>query len=199
MAATPKIVRITAKKVRREVSNYFGFPIRAKVKFGEEDFSQTHKKGNKTKGIISIDKRMKGERLPLDKLRTFLRHEMFHIAGDSYTLKHASSTFSATNEAIAILSNAESKMKKSKNPYAREEYLRTLEQRIMYDPPKDQTHLAGAIIVFNIIKKFPDAKARQAHVKHLLKQNSDALLLLREGKAQFLGVNEIGEIQTRPI
>lgn len=199
MAATPKIVRRNAKSLKKEVTNYFGFPVRAKVNFGDESYSQTYKKGKKVWGRILINKRLKTGKISPSELKLFLRHELFHIAGDSFTLKNASATFSATNEAIAILSNAESEMKSSKNTFAREEYLKSLEQTLKFNPPFDRTHLIGAIICYNIVKKFPTAKLRQAHVKHLLKQNSQALNAIREKKAKYLGVSDFGEIQFREI
>ena len=199
MAATPKIVRTTAKRLKKEVSNYFGFPIRARVKFGEESYSQTHRKGKNTRGVILINKRLKTGKISLSELNLFLRHELFHIAGDSFTLRNASTTFSATNEAIALLSNAESEIKNSKSPFAREEYLESLIQTLRFDPPRYETHLVGSIICYNIVKRFSTAKLRQKYVKYLLRQNSQALNDIRNKKAQFLGVSDFGEIQIRKV
>jgi DnaJ-domain-containing protein 1 len=198
MAVTPKIFRKNAKRVQKEVTNYFGFPVRAKVNFGGDSFSQTHLRGNKFRGTIVVNKKLKGEKIPVEELKKFLKHEYFHIAADGYTLKNARTTFGVVSEAIAMISNAEAELK-TKNPAKRAMYIDSLEFDIRFNPSPYPIHHLGLVLMVNILKKFPSFAQRRAHVKYLLKQNSQALNAIREKKARFVGLGDFGEIITQKI
>ncbi len=195
MASTPKIVRQTAKRIRREVSNYFGFPVRARVNFGADNSSQTFMKRSKAKGVISLDRDlMSSGKIPLKEVRKILRHEFFHVAGDSYLLEKTSSTLDISNEAIAMVANAEHYFQESKDPNIYKKFIAHQENKLKLDPPQDPLHLAGLRIMLNIIREYPKKKERQIFIRELLKQNVDAIKYAQKRKLDTCLVNPFGKI-----
>jgi hypothetical protein len=195
MASTPKAVRRTAKKIRREVSNYFGFPVRARVNFGVDNSSQTHVRGSKAKGVISLDRGLKQRgKIPLKEVRKILRHEFFHVAGDSYMLEKVSNTPDIPNEAIAMIANAEHQFSESRDPNIYKKFIAHQENILRTNPPKHPLHQAGLVIMLNILRQYPTKKERQIFVRELLKQNAEAIEYARRRNLDFCIVTPLGKI-----
>jgi len=195
MASTPKVVRRTAKRIRREVSNYFGFPVRARVNFGADNSSITSIRGGKAKGVISLDREMrKVGRIPMARAELVLRHEFFHVAGDSYMLKKVSNTIDLSNEAIAMVGSAENEISRLHGPNAYRRVLADYDFALRINPPRDFVHLAGLKIMLNILRKYPSKKERQKFIQELLIQNAEAVKEGQKRNVDAYIVNPFGKI-----
>jgi hypothetical protein len=194
MASTPKIVRRTAKRVRREVSNYLGFPVRARVNLGADTSSITQKKSGRTRSQITIDaEELKSGKITSAGLRRRLHHEFFHVGHDTFILGRAALVVNSVSEAMAVLGTAEEILRASRNPNAYQHYLSFQRDVQLNNPPEKQIHRIGFKIMLNILEKYPSPIARKQFVRELLKKNA-ATLRAKQTNSDLVGVNGYGEI-----
>jgi len=199
MASTPKVVRRLAKKAQREVSNYFGFPVHARVNLGAESKQKTKKKGGKPRINITLSRKdlMSGDKMSVGRIRTILDHELFHGAHDSYLLRKTSGNTKLVSEAVALLANAERKIRDSPDPVLAyklcvERYKYLLERRPQSF--KYTIHADGMEIALSILERFPERKERKKFLRDLLEHNAAVLKEAKAAGKTTVGVGELGKL-----
>ncbi|VVB74361.1 Uncharacterised protein [uncultured archaeon] len=195
MASTPKAIRRTAKRIGRETSNYFGFPVHSQVNIGAKNASRTRKRGGYPKSKITIDRQLLQDgKTSMQKVRKILRHEFFHVAGDSYLLGKVSMAADIPGEAIAMVANAEHEIKESTDQRIHHKYLIHQERRLLTEPPANPLHLAALRIMVNILREFPDKQKRKIFIRELLEHNAKAIKEAREKNSDLTLMDKFGRL-----
>ncbi|PIN98122.1 MAG: hypothetical protein COT90_05740, partial [Candidatus Diapherotrites archaeon CG10_big_fil_rev_8_21_14_0_10_31_34] len=191
MAKTPKPVRRAIKRAKKDVSTYFGLPVKAKLKKTNNKMvfqSRTKFKNNKPTNVVEIDRRvfLKGATKGIingKNLSAILKHEFGHSLHDTHSIVKVGKNAYLNpyvSEAMAFLSAFDVVAKNNPRKNRNTKIIRSLTRVIFFN--KLNVHKVGAMIAINIIQAFPKRKQRRQYLKKLISSNKRVLSELEDGE-----------------